>query len=122
MSSTYNPDYWVIIKLTNKENKHNIHYRILAGWSGSYMYGSSWKISSGIKTFEDIGKSYKSLQSTGSVYMLSKNSERMNSIMQSQLNYQQEHSDYNVDVISSEEYIKSMNKPLLDELIQKDSQ
>jgi len=37
----YTPDNWVVIKYPN-------HYRILAGWSGGYTHGSSWRINSGV--------------------------------------------------------------------------
>lgn len=41
----YIPDFWKLIKITSSEGK--VHYRIFATWGGSYLYGSSWKISSG---------------------------------------------------------------------------
>lgn len=37
----YIPDNWVVVKYPD-------HYRILAGWSGGYTSGSSWRMNSGI--------------------------------------------------------------------------
>ena len=51
--STYTPDSWVIVKIQSE--KYGTIYKVLAGWSGSYLYGASWKLSSGIVTFEDKG-------------------------------------------------------------------
>ncbi len=48
----------------------------MAGWSGSFMYGSSWKLSSGVVTFDDCGETHwTSKQSSGSVYKLVKQCE-----------------------------------------------
>ena len=79
--STYTPDSWVIVKIQSKT--YGTLYKVLAGWSGSYRYlcGASWKLSSGIVTFEDKGAYYESLQDSGSTYILYKSSERMSGIM-----------------------------------------
>ena len=75
----YTPDSWVIVKIESEQ--HGTIYKVLAGWSGSYLYGDSWKLSSGIVTFVDTGSYYESLQDSGSVYMLYKNNERMSLIL-----------------------------------------
>lgn len=77
--STYTPDSWVIVKIQSE--KYGTIYKVLAGWARSYLYGASWKLSSGIVTFEDKGEHYESLQDSGSTYMLYKSSERMSGIM-----------------------------------------
>ena len=79
--STYTPDSWAIVKI--QYEKYETIYKVLAGWSGSYLYGASWKLSSGIVTFEDKGEHYESLQDSGSTYILYKSSERMSAIMAS---------------------------------------
>ncbi len=76
--SVYTPDCWAIIKVTHKELSH---YRVLCSWAGSYIYGSSWKISSGIETFKDNGDYWFSDQTSGSTYKLYKTAERMSGIM-----------------------------------------
>ena len=85
MSSIYTPNNWQLVRVTPKDTGA-IYYRILVGWSGSFMYGSSWKLSSGFGpvrngTFGceqviDEGDSWRVPQSSGSVYILRKNSER----------------------------------------------
>lgn len=72
----YFPDYWAIIKITDPEGK--FFYKILGSWSGSYLYGASWKLSSGVMAFnlkEDGG--IVSPQHSGSIYMLAKGREGM---------------------------------------------
>jgi hypothetical protein len=80
MPSTYTPDHWAIIKLTIKATG-KYYFRIMAGWSGSYMYGSSWKLSSGVVTFDDCETHWNSKQSSGSIYRLMKQSEGWTPIM-----------------------------------------
>ena len=43
--SVYQPDNWIIVELPN-----NTGYKILAGWSGGYLHGNSWRLNSGIKS------------------------------------------------------------------------
>lgn len=70
--STYTPDRWKIVKITSTEG---IHYRIFATWGGSYLDGSSWKLSSGC-TGCYVDSSYFCLpQSSGSLYKIHKNGE-----------------------------------------------
>lgn len=68
---TYTPDHWVMLKLTYKDKPI---YKILAGWGGSYLYGASWKLNSGVTRVEDTGDSYLFHGSSGSVYECRKNS------------------------------------------------
>lgn len=84
--STYTPDDWKIIKIIPVDTNFPSYYRILCSWAGSYLYGSSWKASSGIETFKDRGDCYLSDQSSGSIYKLHKSAERMSGIMASILN------------------------------------
>lgn len=62
------PDAWVIIKYNGNEQ----FQKILAGWSGSYLYGDSWRMSSPIKElYIDIDKDYiTATTDSGSVYTL----------------------------------------------------
>lgn len=60
----YTPDNWVVIKLNGKDP----HYRVLAGWSGGYTMGDSWRLNSGITKVEEDGWYYYFHGSTGSVY------------------------------------------------------
>ncbi len=88
--SEYTPDNWVIIKI----NGDDPHYRVLAGWSGSYLYGSSWQLNSGIVRVEEETSeieyngrkfpinAFKFYGSSGSCYTCNKDSYelRMNTV------------------------------------------
>ena len=106
--STYTPDSWVIVKIQSE--KYETIYKVLAGWSGSYLYGASWKMSSGIVTFEDKGEHYESLQDSGSTYVLYKSSERMSGIMVStfaSFKEQLKWNDGTIEVIGSGDYVNN---------------
>ena len=62
--SHYTPDNWVVIKMDGDEP----HYRVLAGWSGGYLNGDSWRMNSGITRVEDDGDYYNFYGSSGSCY------------------------------------------------------
>ena len=64
------PDNWVVIKIKGD----NPHYRVLAGWSGGYTTGSSWKLNSGITEVDEDDKSYTFKGSSGSAYTCGKES------------------------------------------------
>jgi len=70
MSSSYKPDNWVIIKLKGD----GPHYRVLAGWSGGYTTGNSWRMNSGITKVKEDDGSYYFSGSSGSTYRCSKGS------------------------------------------------
>ena len=105
---TYTPDTWVIL-LVDYPDYGKIH-KVFAGWSGSYLYGASWKLSSGIVTFEDMGEHYESLQDSGSTYTLYKSSERMSAIMAStfaSFEEQLKGIDGTIEVIDSGDYVNN---------------
>jgi hypothetical protein len=68
--SKYKPDNWVVIKI----NGDDPHYRILAGWSGGYTTGDSWRMNSGVTRVEETGDSFFFYGSTGSCYECGKES------------------------------------------------
>ena len=105
--SLYTPDCWQIIKI--QAPGHDPYYRILAGWSGSYLEGASWKLSSGIESFNDFGDHYLSDQSSGSVYKIYKTGERMSGIMAiifTTYCEQATNQGWTVEVISLEDFLK----------------
>lgn len=66
----YKPDNWIVFEFKGPDNK--LHRKVLAGWSGSYLDGSSWKVNSGIKnTTQDNDYLYFEGYS-GSVYKCNK--------------------------------------------------
>ena len=71
--SHYTPDNWVIIKLKGEDP----HYRVLAGWSGGYTTGDSWRMNSGIIKVEEDEAFYYFYGSSGSRYRCCKESYRL---------------------------------------------
>ena len=69
---TCSPDNWVVIKLNSEQ--YGTIYKILAGWSGGYIQGSSWKLNSGITKVEEDDRSYYFSGSSGSTYRCGKDS------------------------------------------------
>lgn len=63
----YEPDNWVVLKFPD-------HYRILAGWSGGYSRGSSWRLNSGITRVVEEPDHYLFYGSSGSCYKCHKDS------------------------------------------------
>ena len=71
--SDYKPDNWVVIKIKGDDP----HYRVLAGWSGGYTTGDSWKMNSGIvscQAFSDYVDYFVFKGSSGSEYRCVKES------------------------------------------------
>jgi len=68
--SDYTPDKWLMVKLTNKENKS--HYRIFACWYGGYLGSDSWQLNSGVTKITEDARSYYFEGSSGSVYICNK--------------------------------------------------
>ena len=67
----YNPDSWVVIKMTNKDQTF---YKVLGGWSGGYLNGTSWRLNSGIEKVELNNDRYIFHGASGSVYSCHKES------------------------------------------------
>lgn len=74
MLPEYVPDTWVIFKIEDA-------YRVLAGWSGSYLEGTSWRLSSGIVEIEDHDTYWRIIQHSGSVYCCNKVQQRVSMSM-----------------------------------------
>jgi hypothetical protein len=66
--SEYTPDSWVVVKLAESDAQDPV-YKVLAGWSGSYLYGDSWKLNSGITKIERDGPIFRFHGTSGSVYV-----------------------------------------------------
>jgi hypothetical protein len=76
--NNYIPDRWVMVKFTSPDMTT---YKILAGWSGSYIHGQSWKLNSGCTKVEVDGDYYIFHGYSGSTYQCHKNAYGYNSIM-----------------------------------------
>lgn len=69
--SYYRPDNWVVIYMKGDDP----HYRVLAGWSGGYTTGDSWRMNSGIKeVIQETDDKYLFVGTSGSTYACHKNS------------------------------------------------
>lgn len=68
--SKHTPDNWVVIKIKGDDP----HYRVLAGWSGGYAYGDSWRMNSGITQVNEDSEAYYFSGSSGSTYRCGKQS------------------------------------------------
>jgi hypothetical protein len=68
---TYTPDKWVCITVP-------FGHKILCGDAGSYLYGQSWRMNSGVKGVSEHGDSYYVEGFSGSLYDCRKNSYGMN--------------------------------------------
>lgn len=62
----HRPDSWVVIKMTHRGETL---YKVLGGWSGGYLQGSSWRLNGGIESveFEDYRYTFHGL--SGSTYV-----------------------------------------------------
>ncbi len=67
------PDNWVVIKFKGDDP----HYRVLAGWSGGYLDGDSWRMNSGIVRSERKGDYFYFYGSSGSCYKCYIHSQRL---------------------------------------------
>lgn len=61
----YTPDNWVVVKITTEKETL---YKVLAGWSGGYLYGDSWQLNSGIVRVEKEGDYFLFYGYSGSCY------------------------------------------------------
>lgn len=105
----YTPDYWILLKVSPNNNKEPF-YRILASWSGGYLYGDSWKLSSGVETFESSpdGEQFISEQTSGSVYILNRRRECISVLISSVLQtYVKQMVGYGtIEQVSADLYVK----------------
>ena len=62
----YNPDSWVVIKMTTK---NETFYKVLGGWSGGYLNGDSWRLNSGVEKIERVEDKLHFYGASGSVYI-----------------------------------------------------
>ena len=73
----YFPDNWVVLKIKPSKGSFPI-YKVLAGWSGGYTQGDSWRINSGItKVTLEGDNHFKFWGHSGSCYVCHKDSYRL---------------------------------------------
>jgi len=99
--SEYNPDSWVIIKITVPDQK--TIYKVLGGWSGGYLDGDSWQLNSGIAKVEKNGDYFDFHGYSGSVYKCHKDSNQMRMSMAGTWNQLKEKFPDNVELVTVDE-------------------
>jgi len=82
--SDYNPDKWVVVKITGKDTPP-VH-KVFASWYGGYLDGDSWKLNSGITRAYEDGQRVMFDGSSGSTYACHKASYGTNLYGQGVLN------------------------------------
>jgi hypothetical protein len=71
--STYSPDRWIVVKIIDEKNGD--FYKVFGTWSGGYLDGDSWKLSSGFDKTQKIedGQRFISISNfSGSIYNVGK--------------------------------------------------
>lgn len=75
-------DSWSILRIDNR-NDDTILYKLLQRSAGSYLYGESWQLNSGITKIVDEGEELRIHGKSGSCYIVYKTNECMRGIMYS---------------------------------------
>ena len=60
------PDNWVVLKI--QTDADGVIYKVLAGCSGGYLYGDSWRMNSGITKVVEKQDSIEFYGNSGSCY------------------------------------------------------
>lgn len=104
--SEYNPDKWEIVRFVGKDKTW---YKVLGGWSGGYLDGDSWRLSSGLEEISDDGSYYIMKNYSGSIYKCHKGARGMNvmsgSVYADLIEQGKEH-EVTVDTISVKDYLE----------------
>lgn len=103
----YTPDSWVIIKIT-QENQPPL-YKVLAGWSGGYLHGDSWRMNSGIESWAEEEEDMEFYGYSGSTYRCHKSAERLSTMCAGVLSELQALHPNRISQISLRDFIKEWN-------------
>lgn len=111
----YIPNNWVLLRIRSKE--HEDVYKILAGWSGSYLSGESWKVNSGIKDVRELPNQWEVEGFSGSLYYCGKGLEHLSPYTKGILLYLQNLAGdgASISVVPMKEYMDS--KIILDRIL-----
>lgn len=112
----YTPHCWVIVKINSS---NDMLYKVLASWYGGFAGSDEWRLNSGISSYEivrehgDVFYLFKGY--SGSVYKVHPNNETFSGLSRSvfdNLKRQSEVSDYTVEHISFEDFVKEFKNDL----------
>lgn len=99
----HTPDNWVILRI---DHDGEILYKILAGWSGGYLDGSSWRLNSGITKVEEDSDEIRFYSHSGSTYHCRKHAEQLHMNCSYVLAELQERFPNKVGVIAYSDFLK----------------
>jgi hypothetical protein len=105
--SEYRPDKWEIVKIQDGDEEPV--YKVMGGWSGSYLDSDSWRLSSGLDEVTEDGDYYLMKNASGSVYKCHKNMQGFTSLsgmVYSDYANKAEGTDVKISTVSVEEYLK----------------
>ena len=71
--NNYFPDNWVVLKIKPGKGAFPF-YKVLAGWSGGYLDGDSWRMNSGISKLTKEDEYFEFWGESGSCYVCHKDS------------------------------------------------
>lgn len=97
----YEPDRWVIIEGVwfNGEPTR----RVLAGWSGGYLYDDEWRMSSGITNITEYDDRYEIDNHSGSHYICYKNRRGLTSLSAAALkSYQEKYPELKLTIVENQ--------------------
>ena len=105
----YNPDKWLIIKITDNGN---IIYKVFGSWYGGFLDGDSWRCNSGITkiTFDKKTNTYHFFGESGSVYICHKDSYGASAYGSSVLQGFMEKANGEIESLTEEQFLKIWTK------------
>jgi hypothetical protein len=80
------PDTWQVVKITANDTG-DVHHRLMCGWYGGFLVGDSWKMSSGIEKIIEKTAYWEIPQTSGSIYICHKGSEKLGNYAAGMLNH-----------------------------------
>jgi hypothetical protein len=83
--SKYIPNTWIVVEIESK-SLGKIQ-KVLAGWSGGYLDGDSWRLSSGITDIKETDDEWIITNESGSIYHCRKTARRFNTMTGSVFDY-----------------------------------
>lgn len=105
---TYTPDRWILLKMTFEGQTY---YKVLAGWSGSYLYGGSWKLNSGCQHVTQDEDYYEFTGYSGSMYRCRKDARGLTGLTAGILSQLETKYPDNVEIVPENiDFLAEINK------------